>query len=453
MPRSKPLAAPPARFLTGSTMRHVVVMTLSGSLGLSFMFLVDFMALFWVGQLRVEALVAAIGYAWTIQFFLMSISIGMNIGANALVSRALGADDRARARRIATSAMIYMVLTMSTLAAAAWLLRRPLLEASGAQGEVLEVAYRFLGISLPSLPMIAVGMCSGAVLRALGDAWRTMATTLAGGIVAILLDPVLILWAGWGVDGAAFSIVVSRGIVAGLGFWWVVRHHDMLAPPSLRNMRNMIGPYVAIAVPALLAQMSNPFGNWALTRAMAEQGDSAVAGLGVVLRLMILVFGGIFALSGAIGGIFGQNYGARRLDRVATAYRDALIFCVLYALVAWVLLFAASGAIVRGFGLSEEGAEVVLFFCRMTAWSLALAGAVYVAGAAFNNLGRPILSTASAWTRDAVITLPAAFWLGHVAGAEGVLVAQLLANVSIGLLAGWLGWRHIARLRRTFPAA
>ena len=55
-----------------------------------------------------------------------------------------------------------------------------------------------------------------------------------------------------------------------------------------------------------------------------------MAGWAVVSRLTVLAFGGLFALSGAIGGIFGQNYGAGRFDRVKRTYRDALVFCVMH---------------------------------------------------------------------------------------------------------------------------
>ncbi|MFN7004628.1 MAG: hypothetical protein ACK4NW_14490, partial [Roseinatronobacter sp.] len=68
------------KFVTGSTMRHVVVMTLTGSVGLSFLFLVDFLALWWISQLGNEVLITAIGFAGTIQFFVMSVSVGMMIG-------------------------------------------------------------------------------------------------------------------------------------------------------------------------------------------------------------------------------------------------------------------------------------------------------------------------------------------------------------------------------------
>ena len=96
----------PGKFTTGSTMRHVVVMTLTGSLGLSFMFLVDFLALFWISRLKDEVLITAVGFAGVIQFFVISVAMGMMIGAVALVSRALGRGDVDEARRIAGSAMV-----------------------------------------------------------------------------------------------------------------------------------------------------------------------------------------------------------------------------------------------------------------------------------------------------------------------------------------------------------
>ena len=94
------------RFTTGSTMRHVAVMTFTGMAGLSFMFLVDFATLFYVSLLGVEALTAGVGFAWAVQFFTISVGIGLAIAATALVSRAIGAREREKARNYATAAIM-----------------------------------------------------------------------------------------------------------------------------------------------------------------------------------------------------------------------------------------------------------------------------------------------------------------------------------------------------------
>ena len=178
-------------------------------------------------------------------------------------------------------------------------------------------------------------------------------------------------------------------------------------------------------------------------RAMADHGDGAVAGLGVVMRLTILSFGGIFALSGAIGGIIGQNAGAGLKDRVASAYLDSLKFCVFYTVVVWGTLGLFADTVASAFGLSGEGAEVVRVFSFYAAGSFLFTGALFVANSAFNNLGKPVWATLANWLRDGALMGPLAMLMGGLFGVGGVVMAQALANVIAGLGAGWLGWRYV----------
>jgi putative MATE family efflux protein len=441
------------KFVTGSLMRHVVVMSLSGAMGLSFTFLVDFLALWWISQLRVEAMIAAVGMAGTIQFAVLSIAIGMMIGAVALVSRTIGQGDRECARRIATLAMLLTAGVQAMVAALIYVYRIPVLQATGAEGEVLALAEHFLSVTLPSMPLIAAAICASAILRAVGDAWRSMAVTMTAGIVAVVLDPLLIVWAGWGVTGAAWSIVVARVVMCGVGLWFVIRTHDMLARPVRGDIPTYIGPYLGIALPAIVTQISTPFGNWILTREVAEFGESAVAGWGVVMRLTILAFGGIFALSGAIGGIIGQNYGARRPDRVEGAYWAALKFCAVYTLATWAIMAALTGPIIRSFGLSSEGAAIVAAFTHYAAGAFIFTGALFVANSTFNNLARPLWSTGANWFRDGVLMLPLGIAFTAATGATGVIWANALANVIAGVVAAWLAWRYIRSLNRVEAVA
>ena len=84
-PAPRPGLGEEGRFTRGSTMRHVTVMTLTGSLGLTFMFLVDFVTLLYVSMLGDERLTSAVGYAWTIQFFTVAMGMGFGVGAGICV--------------------------------------------------------------------------------------------------------------------------------------------------------------------------------------------------------------------------------------------------------------------------------------------------------------------------------------------------------------------------------
>ena len=95
------------RFLTGSILRHVVVMSATGSVGLMAIFFVDLLSLLYVSKLGDPTLTAAVGFATILQFFGIAINIGLMIAAGALVSRAIGSGDRPGARRLASSATVH----------------------------------------------------------------------------------------------------------------------------------------------------------------------------------------------------------------------------------------------------------------------------------------------------------------------------------------------------------
>ena len=190
----------------------------------------------------------------------------------------------------------------------------------------------------------------------------------------------------------------------------------------------------------MLTQMSTPFANYLLTGAIAGFGDAAVAGWAVVNRVTVVAFGGIFSLSGAIGGIFGQNFGAGLYARLMSTYRDALIFGLIYTLLAWVILYGSRGAVIAGFDLGPEGALVYEAFGTFGAGAFLLVSALFVSNAAFNNLGRPGRSTLVNWLRDGVLILPAALYMGAIWGAPGVVYAQALVGAAVGLLSAVWGW-------------
>ena len=87
-------------------MGHVIRMTMTGAAGITFVFLVDLVNLFWISQLGDPKLVAAIGYAFAVQFFSVSTGIGLMIAATVMVSKRIGMGQRERARREATSSMM-----------------------------------------------------------------------------------------------------------------------------------------------------------------------------------------------------------------------------------------------------------------------------------------------------------------------------------------------------------
>lgn len=427
-------------------MRHVAVMTATGSVGLVAIFVVDALNLFYISMLGVQELAAAIGFASTLMFFIVSVSIGLTIAASALVSRALGRGDRAEAARMGGAAMVFMGLTTSAIVVAVWPFLDPLVGLLGATGETRQLATRFLQIVIPSSPIVSMGMCATGILRGVGDARRAMYVTLAGGIAAAVLDPILIFGFGLGLDGAAISTVLSRLILLAVGIHGAHVVHRLMVLPDVRKLGAAARPFFAIGVPAVLTQIATPVGNAYVTIEMARFGDEAIAGWAIVGRVIPVAFGVIFALSGAVGPILGQNYGAKRYDRLNLAMRDALVFVTLYCLAVWLLLALLAAPVADLFGAVGEARELVIFFCLFVAGSFLFNGTLFVANAAFNNLGFATYSTVFNWGRSTLGVIPFV-WVGaQLYGAKGVVAGWGLGAIVFGIAAVIVAFRVVKRI-------
>ena len=436
-----------ARFLQGSTFRHVVVMALTGSVGLMFLFLVDVATLFWVSQIGVEKLVAALGFVWAVQFFTVSVSIGLGIAATARVSRALGSGNADGAGEEASSSMLIAAALLAGVAVLVITFRHSILDAIGAETGAREFAAHFLLLTVPALPLIGIAVTAASVLRAAGQAIAAASVTFCAGLVAVVLDPLFIFGFGLGIDGAAYVVVLSRLAACSFGLYMLVHRYKLAGPPSPVRAWRAAPAIFAIAGPAIIAQSTGPIANAFITFAVSAFGDAAVAGWSVVSRLTFVAFGGLFALSTAIGGIFGQNYGAGALHRVRSTYRDALIYCGCYVAVVWIILILAHQGIAAAFNLSPAGAELLTAFAWIGAGATVFYGALAVANAAFNTLDRPLWATALNWLRDVVVLVPLVVAATASMGAVGAIYGQAGAMVSVGIAAAYLGWRFVNELR------
>ncbi len=425
----------PPRFTTGSTMRHVIVMATTGALGLLAVFVVDLVNLLYISLLGDPRLTAAVGFATTVIFFFISLSVGLMIAGTALVSRALGAGDRVRARRLAGSAIFLMIAVTGALSILVLPFARPLLSLLGAEGETLDTAQMFLLIVLPATPLLGVFMGLSGILRATGDARRAMVLTLIFGLTTAILDPIFIFVFGWGVTGAAIVAVIARVATVAYGLYAVVKVHDLIERPGLSNVVADFRPLVAIGGPAVLTNIATPVGNGYVTAAISEFGDPAVAGWTIVSRVAPVAFVALFSLSGAIGPILGQNYGARQFDRVRGALTNAVMFSAVYLVAISVILYLARDGIVWAFGVDGEAAELVIFFCSGIATVYGFMAGLFVANAAFNNLGYPLLSTLLNWGRATLGTVPFVLVGAHYAQAKGALAGFSLGSVPFGILA------------------
>ncbi len=439
-------AAPAPRFLSGSIMRHVVVMTLTGAVGLMALFLVDLADLYFLSLLKNTDVTAAIGYAGTIGFANLSISIGIGIASAALVARNLGAGNVERAKEFATTTLMFAILMSSAYTLLVAFGADYLLRLLGANGEALTQAKRFIWTLSPGFVMLAAAVSCSFSLRGLGDARRAMYITLAIAVLTAIADPIFIFWFGLGMQGAAVANVIAEAFGLLMGLHGLARVHNYLKPFSLAALKRDIKPIWGIAFPAMLTQLATPFAVAYTTYSVAPFGNEAVAASAIVGRLVPVAFGMVFSLSGSVGPIIGQNFGARIMDRVTQTLVDGLKFSAIYTLITSALLFIFRHQIADVFLASGRTKELVVFFCTWIALSWAFAGGQFVSNAACNNLGKATHSTWFNWAKATIGTIPFAIVGGHYHGPEGIMAGIAVGSVIFGIASVWWAFRIVKNL-------
>ncbi|GJE47672.1 Multidrug export protein MepA [Methylobacterium tardum] len=445
-----PPAAGTGRFVTGSILRHVIVMAATGSVGLMAIFVVDLLSLFYVSRLGDPNLTAAVGFAGIVQFFATAVNIGLMIAAGALVGKAVGARDPVAARRFATSALALGSLVSALIAVLIAALADPLLALIGASGEALSVARLFLHITLPSNVLLAAGMLFTGLLRAVGEARQAMLVTLAGAVITAFLDPLLIFGAGLGVEGAAITVCVARATFVAVGIRGVAGH-GLLGRLRLTGLPSDAAALSTVAGPAILTNLAPSVASAFLARLFAGYGADAVAAASVIDRLTPVAFGGLFALSGAIGPILAQNWGAGRFDRMRGVLRDSVRVTLAYVTVVWLILALARGWLAALFGLHGVAAELFGFFCLVGGAIWFFNGLLFLGNAAFNNLGFPLRSTLLNWGRATLGTIPPAMLGASLFGPRGVVAGMGLGSLVFGVLGILLARRTVDRLEGGGP--
>ncbi|OZG75168.1 MATE family efflux transporter [Hahella sp. CCB-MM4] len=424
-----------AVFTQGSIMRHILVMTLSSTVGLLSLFLVDLVDMYFLSLLGQQELAAAVGFAGTLLFFLTAISIALSIGMGAKVSQSLGQQRLEKARQYCVHTLIFSFLFSLAVVIPVWLESDTLLRFLGADGRTLELAIVYTHILLPSTPILAMSMGLASALRAAGDPRRSMYAIAAGGVANAILDPILIFGLDMDIAGAAWSSFIARFVILGIAGTYVIMRHGLITSPNWSEWWTDIRSLATVSGPAMLTNLATPVGSSYVMKTMAEFGDDAVAGAAIIGRIVPVAFCGLFALSGAVGPIIGQNMGAGDYYRVRHTLGDASKFIAGYVMVVWAILFFLSDFIISSFDASGDARHLINQYCLWIAPGFFFNGLLFVANASFNNTNSAYLATLFNFSRAFLGTIPFVALLSNQFGAVGVLIGEIAGGVMFGTLA------------------
>ena len=458
------MASSGTSYTEGSIFRHISTLSVTSGVGLLAIFAVDLVDVYFISLLGVPELAAAVGFAGTALFFGAAICIGLAIATSTVVAQAIGASQRAtdthasaetEAAYLASHGLTFGLAFTVPLTVLAVVFAPEIIGLLGATGQTLDLAVEYFRIVGASLPVLGLAMAGTSLLRAVGQAQLSMWSTILGGLVNAVLDPMLIFGFNLDLTGAAIASVVSRFTVAGVALYFIAARHNLICIPSPRRFLTDIKPLTGIAIPSLITNLAGPVGAAYATSQMAKFGTDAVAAAAVIGRIIPVAFAGIYGLSGAVGPVASQNMGAEQWSRVRHTLIASGVFVTLYVLPVAVAVFLLKDTLVSAFDLQNEAADLLRFYCTWIVITYWLYGLQLAANPLFTALRHPGFATISNIGRDLCLGIPLIFACSYYFGAPGVLAGQAIANMTAGVLAFsvglWLTRRVEKRLSIDVP--
>ena len=430
----------------GSIRGHLVTQTTPMIIGVAAIMSIGLVDAYFIGQLgRTE--LAAISFIFPISVALTSMGVGVMVGINSVVARALGEGDWDKAARRANFGMVFAVCVGVILGLALFALLDPLFALMNADAATLPYIRAYMQPFALGFPLLMAIMGINGTLRGQGEARKTSYISICYAAANWVLDPILITGAfgieGFGIVGATYATLTGWAIAIVLGLY-LIRKTDLPINPALIREGSIGAPLAAIArvaAPAAFSNSINPIGLSVLTALVAIEGQAAVAGFGAAGRLQSFATVPLLALSGSIGAIVGQNWGASQYERARRAVRYAFGFCIAYGLAIALVLFGFGERFASLF--SDDPAVVAQFdaYLRIAVWGYAGFGLLITANGVLNAVDKASLALLQSFARVFLVMMPFAWLLRGSWGADAIYAAELVANLAGGALGAYIVWR------------
>lgn len=407
----------------------------------------------YLGRLIGVSALAAVSAFFPMLFFMVSFLIGLASGSTVLIGQAYGARNARRMKQVAGTTLGLSILLGVVVAVAGALLVHPILAVVGTPADIIKTSESYARIIFISVPMLFAYLVYTTFLRGTGDAKTPLYFLIVAAVVNLVATPAFIFgWLGlprMGASAAAMGTIVSNAF-AFAGFLWYLRRtnnplafdREMLA--DLRLDWPTVATIVRIGIPTGIQLVMVSLSEIAVISFVNRFGSDATAAYGAVNQVVSYVQFPAISI-GITASIFGaQTIGARRLDRLPVILRSAVglnyaiggaLIAVCYAF-AWPILglFLTSP---RTLGIAHELLMITLWGYLIFGNNAVLSGIMRSSGTV---LWPTLLSITSIWG----VEVPAAYFLSHRIGLDGVWIAYpiaFIANLCFQSTYYYLFWR------------
>lgn len=409
----------------------------------------------YVAQFDKLAGTGALTLAFPIQNLMIATSVGLAVGMNALLSRSLGQKNFKKANLVAGQGFFLAFCGYLIFLIVGLFVAMPY-SVGASDGNKLLAQYSYDYISVVCICSIGVfiQVVTERLLQATGKSVLSMVVQLAGALVNIVLDPILIFGVGpieaMGVKGAAIATVAGQCIAAVLGIILnVVFNKEIII--SLRNFLpkpKLLADILTIGIPSILMQAIGSVMTFSMNFILIKFSDEALNVFGLYFKLQSFVFMPVFGLNNGMVPIVSYNFGAQKRERVFKTVKLAALTAIVYMLAGLAVFQLLPDVLLGIFDASEKMLVIGRKALRIISLSFIFAGFSVIASATCQALGKSIYSLLVSVGRQLVVLIPAAFLLSLSGNVDLVWFAFPIAEVMSLILCIYF---LIRVLKKAFP--
>ena len=325
----------------GRPLTQILLFAVPLVLGTVFQQLYSFVDTVLVGRLISVSALAAVGTTYSLNFLILGFVQGLCVGFGILLAQSFGAQDREGLQRYFLSGCVLAVVFSVILTVITVLTAEPLLRLIQTPEDILEMAADYIRVIFLGIPAAMLYNYSAGALRAVGDSRHPFYFLLFSCVLNIVLDYVFIVPLGGGVAGAAWATVLSQLLSGLLNLYWLLGRIRILKDRrqgiavSAQHMKRLC----VVGLPMGFEYSVSAIGAVVMQGAINSLGSVAVAAqtAGEKIRQMFTL--PMESVGMAMATYVGQNYGARRIDRIRQGIRSGLTIQYTYCVAAWLAIF------------------------------------------------------------------------------------------------------------------
>lgn len=374
----------------------------------------------------------AIGIVLSVMAIIQAIGFMIGMGASSHVSILLGEEENEKADEYAGSAVIMAFVFGVIVAGIALWYDEKLMKLLGATDTILPYATEYGRYILIGAPFMCVAFVLDNLLRGEGKARLAMIGIAIGGVINILLDPLLVFGVKLGIKGAGISTAVSQVVSCGVLMYWFLAKKttlNLLITKIAKSPKIYLG-ILKNGLPSFSRQGLASVATVLLNVAVAGYGDSAVAGMSIVGRVFMFVFSIIIGFVQGYNPVAGYNYGADKMRRLKKAFVFTLTIGTIFMTGVGVAVYIYAGDILNWFiGQDAKAVEIGTKALQYQCFALPLISVTVLCNMTYQAMGKPFSAIFLASCRQGIFFIPAIYILPYMFGITGIELAQPLADI------------------------